>query len=421
MNSSWTKSGLSKKDVTDKLKIAIFEKNTQHTMIYAAEIICSGHSTALIQICIELWCKFYILSTEIPALILESIELLENINQKEVYKYSNIRNTIIKLCFVICMTDKNQLEFYISKINKNSFTLLKPESELNKFYNNIIEDIASYIEKDSIIYFGTLLQKFYRKDYHSFNKVLSYLIDTYLKKIDLKKDCEVIHLSLTKNYIWIFIKMLKYIYEPSCLRQVRSAHGYNKYVSETNGALAPSVYNNYIKIFEFNLIKYDIMNRINIIYLLFNLVIDNKILYNMSNQLQFQHNIILNEINNIFDKLIIHYQLPTKNKEITSQKSKKNNKNKTTSLEEYYENNTNEYQNQNQMPSNERERRSEKPDSSGEEPSDTDYLYTITYVDKKKLKKKEDNLNIPRFYPIKTIDVADINENKLIINVSKLI
>jgi hypothetical protein len=415
MNSSWTKSGLSKKEVTDKFKIAIFEKNTQHTMIYASEIICSGHSTALIQVCIELWCKFYILSTEIPSLILESIELLENINQKEIYKYSNIRNTIIKLCFVICMTEKNQLEFYISKVNKNSFSLLKPENELNNFYNNIIEDISSYVDKDSIIYFGTLLQKFYRKDYHSFNKVLSYLIDTYLKKINLRKDCEVIHLSLTKNYIWILIKILKFIYD------------------NFNQKIFLEYYNNYIKIFEFNLTKYDILNRINIIYLLFNLVIDNKILYNMSHQLQFQHNIILNEVDTIFTKLINHYQLP-----VTIKESKKESKNRRGAKARSLRSHTNreqseltegysaikknsyasleEYEQYEQYEDNKQEEEEKET-----EPSDTDYLYTITYIDKKKLKKKEDNLNIPRFYPIKTIDVADINDNKIMINVSKLI
>ncbi len=381
MNSTFVKSGLSKKEILDKLKIAIFSKDVQLTFVYASELICNGHIKLLIQLCIELWSKFYILSSEIPLMILKCTDLLENINPKDVYKYTEIRLEIIKLCFVICMTEKKQLDLYISKIQKNEIHLIKDINDINSFYYNIINSLSSYIDENSIIFFLTLLQRFYKKDVKGFNKIFSYLVDNYIKKQDLKRELEV--LTLSRNYIWIFTKIVKEIY------------------NSLNDDLFNQYYQNYIKIFEYNLNKTEILNRINIIFLLFDIVIDNKILYYLSNQIEIQNTINITEVNNIFDKLINYYQMDMNIKEHKNvvlennqQKSYKKNKDK---------NNT-------------------KNDTKNKhvDTNNLDYLYTITYIDKNKIKKKEKDFNIPRFYPFKTIDVTDIDDNKIIINISKI-
>jgi hypothetical protein len=383
MNSTFVKSGLSKKDIIDKLKIAIFSKEVQLTLIYASELICSGHSKLLVQLCIELWSKYYILSSEIPLMILKCIDLIENINHKEIYKYVDARLEIIKLCFVICMTEKKQLDLYTSKIQKNEIHLIKDTNEINSFYYNIIDSLSSYIDENSVIFFFTLLQRFYKKDVKGFNKILSYLIDNYVKKSDLKRELEV--LTLTRNYIWIFIKILKKIY------------------NSLNDNLFNQYYQNYIQIFEYNLNKTEILNRINIIYLLFDIIIDNKVLYYLSNQIEIQNTINVTEVENIFTKLIKYYEMDMNIKE-SKNKGSENNQEKNNKKKNNKNNTKNETNNE-QV-----------------ETSNLDYLYNIIYIDKNKMRKKEMELNIPRFFPIKTIEVPDssLNENKIIVNISKI-
>jgi hypothetical protein len=367
---TFCKSGLKKKELIDKFKIAIFSKDIKSTYVYAFEFICSGHNKLLIQICIELWSKFYILSTEIPNKILNCINLLNTINPKEVYKYKDIRLEFIRLCFVICNSDKNQLDLYITKVQKTDFHLLKNMNDINSFYINLNNSLIPYIDENSQIYFLTLFYKFYVKDVKGFNKVLSFLIDTYLKKSELKQDFEVILLS--RNYIWIFIKILKILYNNI---ENKSLYEYFK---------------KYIGIFEFQLNKSEIINRINIIYILFDLIIDHKLQYHLDNQFAIQNSMNINEIENIFLKFLNCYQLTT---------SDENN----NIIEE--ENDINEQI----EPKNKKETES-KNKKETESSLNIDYLYTMTYIEKRKNKERLDN--IPKFFPTKDINVEDFEDKK---------
>ncbi len=385
MNKTFVKSGLSKKEIIDKFKIAVFEKDSDLTLVYSAELLCSGHIKLLIQTCIELWAKFYILSYEIPLMIINCINITKDINSKDIYKYNDIRFEIIKLCLTICKTEKKQLDLYTSKVQKNEIHHIKNKNDISTFYYNLVNSIQSYIDEEGIIYFYTLLYKFYTKKVKEFNIVLSYIIDNYVKKKELKRELEVLNLS--RNYIWLLIKILKQIY------------------SNLNDNLLYKYYENYIYLFEYNINKTDIINRINIIYVLFDIIIDSNVLYYLTNQQPILNtiNIDINYIDSIFGKLIDYYELDVNIKDDTKKYSQK----KKYKKNKYSENSYN------------TENLDENTENIENDPAD--YLYTFTYIDKKKFFKKKNDLNIPRIFPIKTIDVEDYNENKININISKLI
>jgi hypothetical protein len=243
-------------------------------------------------------------------------------------------------------------------------------NDINSFYINLNNSLIPYIDENSQIYFLTLFYKFYVKDVKGFNKVLSFLIDTYLKKSELKQDFEVILLS--RNYIWIFIKILKILYNNI---ENKSLYEYFK---------------KYIGIFEFQLNKSEIINRINIIYILFDLIIDHKLQYHLDNQFAIQNSMNINEIENIFLKFLNCYQLTT---------SDENN----NIIEE--ENDINEQI----EPKNKKETES-KNKKETESSLNIDYLYTMTYIEKRKNKERLDN--IPKFFPTKDINVEDFEDKK---------
>ena len=250
-----TKYGLNKKNLIDKFMISIFEKNINNTIVFAAELLCSGYGKLLLNTCIELWCKFYILSTEISFLIYELIEVLKTIKLNEIYKYEDIRFLLVNLAVTLCLSTKQQINLFQAKVQQRDIEISNKLNEIPNLYLKILNTYEPYIDIDNYNNILLLLYNFYKKKSDNFNKILSYLVDKSVKKIDLKLDFEVIHSTLTKNYIWIFLDILKHIYMN---------------VKDENQS---KYYNIYIEIFNYDLTKANIIKRINIVFMLFNMLI----------------------------------------------------------------------------------------------------------------------------------------------------
>lgn len=379
-----TKSGLSKKDLIDKFKISIFERNINNTTVFAAELICSGYGKLLLNTCIELWCKFYILSSEISFLIYELIELLKTVKYNEIYKYEDIRFLLINLAVTLCMSNKQQINLFQAKIQKKDIELSDKLNEIPNFYLKLLNTYESYIDEDNYNNIILLLYNFYKKKSSNFNKILSYLIDKSVKKIDLKLDFEVIHSTLTKNYIWIFLDILKHIYMN--IKDINQ----NRY------------YNIYVEIFNYDLIKSNIFKRINIIFMLFNMLIRESV-NNIYNNHVSKNSIDIETVTDIFSKLIIFYELDTSIKET---KEIKNRKTTDDDGEEKYTTKEN----------------SKNKKSISFLNEDVEYLYTLTYINPKKISDKEKNsIRIDYFPAQKTINVSDFElHNSIRLEIDKI-
>lgn len=371
----FSKSGLSKKDLIDKFKISIFEKNVNNTTVYAAELICSGYCKLLLNTCIDLWCKFYILSADISFLIYEIIELLQTIKPNEVYKYVNVRFLFIKLSLTLCTNNKQHIHLFQTKIHKKDIELNDKLNELPNFYSKIINNYKQYIDEDNYNNIIILMYNFYKKKITNFNKILSYLVENTVKKIDLKADFQVIHSSLTKNYIWIFLDILKYIY--MTIKDSKKIQYYK-------------IYNT---IFNYDLTKSDILKRINIIFMLFNILINDDLSILYTNQKENTCNIDIDNINNIFSQLITFYELDTVIKETKESKMKKID-----------------------ITSQDKKNNKDNKDSKNETKNtpiikeNVEYLYTLTYVNSKKKKEKE-NIRFDYFPAQKTINVDNFEHH----------
>jgi hypothetical protein len=373
---------LNNKEFFNRLKISIFEKNTYNTIILATEIICIGKSKQLLQTCIELWSIFYVYSKEIPLLIQESINLIDTVKPKDIYKHDNIRLSLIKVCFVLSMTNKTNINYYNKNITKDKLNLLKDYNELSTFNINLLQKININIEKENTIYIGSILNNFGNNNIKDLNNILSYITSNIIKNDNLKIDFETIYLSLTKNYIWIILFIVKEIY--------------NK--------LNNDEMNNYCKlyanIYEYNLSKPSIIKKINIVFLLFNILIDKNIRIHHYNSINYQNQLDETEVNNIFYKLTQYYELDTEIKDtqyiIKNNKKKNNKKNNSVSSINHDKKYTNDNENINEIIE--------------DKTSPTDYLYTITYIDHKP-KKRNSDINKVFLYEPRNIDIADYNIN----------
>ncbi len=374
---------LNNKEFLNRLKISIFEKNTYNTIILATEIICIGKSKQLLQTCIELWSIFYIYSKEIPLLIQESIDLIDTVRPKDIYKHDHIRLSLIKICYVLSMTNKTNINYYNLNVTKDKLNLIKDYNDLSTFNINLLQKVNINIEKETTIYIGSILNSFGNNNIKDLNNILSYITSNIIKHNNLKIDFETIYLPLTKNYIWVILYIIKAIY--------------NK--------LNNDEMNNYLKlytnIYEYNLSKPSILKKINIVFLLFNILIDKNIRIHHYNATYYQSSFDETEVNNIFYKLTQYYELDIEIKDNTKIASKKSTK--TNSKNPHDEYSTDTY-NKNEIIDN--------------EVSATDYLYTITYADTRPKKKKND-INKMFIYEARNIDIADYSVNANTIEVVK--
>lgn len=287
--SSWSKSGLTKKEIINKFKISIFEHNVNHAQIYASEIICSGHVNTLIDICIEIWTNFYIFYKEISVLLYHSIELLKGIKHKEFYKSSE-RYIVLQLCTAMCFCERKQLNGYTKKCIDNHLHI---ESEnIPKYYQQILKNIKSYVNKEAFDLIVKLLVTIYNKDIHNINTILSQYYDIFVSKNELEQHFETIHTGLTKNYIWILFFVLQKMY------------------TDINDNNYLDVFHRFTEIFQFSINKKSIKIRMNIIFALFQFIIEPKIFYQFeNNDTNYSHKTIQSEVDDIFEKLISFYKM----------------------------------------------------------------------------------------------------------------
>ena len=383
---------LTKKEILDKLKISIFEKNAYNTNILACEIIVNGHVKALMQTMIELWSKFYIYSSEIALLIQEVIDNIANIKPKEIYKHTIIRVLIVKLCFVMCKTSKFQVNFHITNITADKVNdVLVSSNQLSSFNCLLLQKIEAHLDDDNFNYIVSLLYYFSKKNVREFNKILSYIVEKFVKSKQLTVDCETVHLSLSKNYVWLIIAMLKLIY-----------------IKLDNDNMT-QYYSIYTKIFEYSLTKSDIMKRINIIFLLFNMLINKNMVRQIEEQPIYQDIVDISEIDKIFEKLIDFYNLDMEIR-INKKASKLNN-------------DTNEADDIIDSVDNTAKKKNNKAVFNHE---DINYLYTLTYTDPRLTYKKNKNVEYAlhdNMIPIKMVEVKNYDEKSNLhnIDISKLI
>ena len=371
---SWTDINVSKKNMSDNLKISFFNQDYQNIQIYICEFIVNKQVDLLLEILIELYCDYYSsLNQKTLTKINTCIDIVKN-KDKNLYLKED------RLVFNDLGTDLNNLIKTQNLYKKKYETklLFDPAiiiNKLNKINYNIWIEIKQYLPTEQHKYFLELIYLLSSNNKEQFNNLLNTIINKF-SKTKLLKNVETINQNFNDNYILVFFELFK------------------SYKNLFNDFKINNYYDLYYNIFNHKLKKSNINNRVSLIFLLFNL------LFKDNNRNTYYNNKIkldINYANGIYDKLIQFYELPTEIKKKPNKPKKKPVKNKSKeNLEELNENSENNINN------NQQNRKVEK------EP-DFSYLYTLVNFNgklyKKKLDKVDNNKRELRRYKRKPISI----------------
>lgn len=371
---SWADINVSKKNMSDNLKISFFNQDYQNIQIYICEFIVNKQVDLLLEILIELYCDYYSsLNQKTLTKINTCIDIVKN-KDKNLYLKED------RLVFNDLGTDLNNLIKTQNLYKKKYETKLLFDSaiiinKLNKINYNIWIEIKQYLPTEQHKYFLELIYLLSSNNKEQFNNLLNTIINKF-SKTKLLKNVETINQNFNDNYILVFFELFK------------------SYKNLFNDFKINNYYDLYYNIFNHKLKKSNINNRVSLIFLLFNL------LFKDNNRNTYYNNKIkldINYANGIYDKLIQFYELPTEIKKKPNKPKKKPVKNKSKeNLEELHENSEDNINN------NQQNRKVEK------EP-DFSYLYTLVNFNgklyKKKLDKVDNNKRELRRYKRKPISI----------------
>ena len=368
---SWNDINVSKKNMTDNLKISFFNQDYQNIQIYICEFIVNKQSDLLLEVLIELYCDYYSsLNQKTLAKFNTCIEIVKN-------KDRNLYLKEDRLTFNDLGTDLNNLIKTQNLYKKKYETKLLYDpaiiiNKLNKVNYDIWNNIKQYLPTEQHKYFLELIYLLSSNNKEQFNNLLNTIINKF-GKTKLLKNVETINQSFNDNYILIFFELFK------------------SYKNLFNDFKINNYYDLYYNIFNHKLKKSNIYNRVSLIFLLFDILFKNN-----SRNTYYNNKIKLdiNYISQIYDKLIKFYELPTEIKKKQSKPRKKTEKSKvkqsTNSISDT--NNVDNDNNDNNDNDDKNNRRQEK------EP-DYSYLYTLVNFNGKSFKKK--------------LDKVDYNKNQL--------
>jgi hypothetical protein len=351
---SWADINVSKKTMTENLKISFFNQDFQNIQIYICEFIVNKQVDLLLETLIELYCDYYTsLNQKTLTKFNTCIDIVKNKNK-------NLYLTEDRLLFNDLANDINNLTKTQNLYKKKYETTLLYDpaitiNKLNKYNYNIWNEIKLYLPNEHHKYFLELIYLLSSNEKEKFNNLLNSIINKF-SKTKLIKNVDTINQNFNDTYVLVFFELFK------------------KYKNLFNEFKFNNYYDLYFNIFNYKLKKSNITNRIPLIFLLFNLLFtDTKrnTYYNNKNKLD------QNYISQIYEKLINFYELP---KEIKKKERNKPVKNKETC---------------NNIETNINENNKNKNNKNTEDVTSDDvmdYLYTIINYNKKAHKNKLDKV-----------------------------
>ena len=347
---SWNDINVSKKTMTENLKISFFNQDFQNIQIYICEFIVNKQTELLLETLIELYSDYYSsLNQKTLTKFNTCIDIVKNKNK-------NLYLSEERLAFNDLANDLNNLIKTQNLYKKKYETTLLYDpailiNKLNKINYDIWNDIKSYIPNDHHKYFLELIYLLSSNNKEQFNNLLNTIINKF-GKTKLIKNIETINQNFNDCYILIFFELFK------------------KYKDLFNDFKINNYYDLYFNIFNYKLKKSNINNRLSLIFLLFDLLFKNNnrnTYYNNKNKLD------INYLNQIYDKLIEFYELP---KEIKKKKPAIKNKRETIKNRD-----SKETQKENENSNDNKDMETDKDDY-------TDYLYTIINFSNREHRKK---------------------------------
>lgn len=345
---SWKDINVSKKSMIDNLKILFFNNDIHNIQIYICEFIINNQVDSLLDTLIELY-SYYYASTNIQTIskFNKCIDIVKN-NKKHLYLNPN-RTLFNHLSYDIINLNKTQ-NFYNKKFEvKLSIDPSIIISRLNKYNLSIFNNIKLYLPSNQHRYLLELIYFLSTNNQNNFNNILNTMISKFSKD-KLEKNVESINMNLNDCYILIFFELFR------------------KYKELYNDHYINNIFDMYYNIFNFKLKKSNINSRINIIFILFHSLMNNN--NNIkTNYYKTNYNPDIDNINQIYNKLIEFYELPKEIKKNIKKPSRKKSKD-NDSCKDTTSNSSN------------------NNDSNDNDIDDIDYLYTLINFNNKAYKKK---------------------------------
>ena len=408
-----------KKILLNNLKISIFSKDKDKIYTYISEFIFIYQIEFLLENILVFWLEFFINLDYINIFKFNNcLNFIETTNKKEIY----LINKNVVLYDFIDEFSKLKKNNVISELyyKKNKEVKLEYNSEIisknfNEIHFKLLNYIQTYIPKELNNYFIELLFYFFTQNKIKFFNLLNTIINKFSKNKKLIKFIETIHSDFKDNLLILLINISKVI----------------NILIYNNNKLFEEYYNIIEKIFNWNLRKNNIKLRINLIFILYDVLFDieNVIKFNkdvlikiknseneLEEYIDYEKNNDINKLklincfgNNINYKIIYenHIKLINLyNLKIKKQVNKKKSINNVNSMNKNFSNNSNNSNNSdNSTKSNINEKTIEEL---------SEYLYTIININNEKYQDKNNKINHNRFLLrqncSKSIDI-DCNEN----------
>lgn len=345
---SWKDINVSKQSMIDNLKILFFNNDIHNIQIYICEFIINNQVDSLLDTLIELY-SYYYASTNIQTIskFNKCIDIVKN-NKKHLYLNPN-RTLFNHLSYDIINLNKTQ-NFYNKKFEvKLSIDPSIIISRLNKYNLSIFNNIKLYLPSNQHKYLLELIYFLSTNNQENFNNILNTMISKFSKD-KLEKNVESINMNLNDCYILIFFELFR------------------KYKELYNDPYINNIFDMYYNIFNFKLKKSNINSRINIIFILFHSLMNNN--NNIkTNYYKTNYNPDIDNINQIYNKLIDFYELPKEIKKNIKKPSRKKSKDNDSSKDTTSNSSNNNDSNDNDI-------------------DNVDYLYTLINFNNKAYKKK---------------------------------
>ena len=274
-------------------------------------------------------------------------------NKKHLYLNPN-RTLFNHLSYDIINLNKTQ-NFYNRKFEvKLSIDPSIIISSLNKYNLSIFNNIKLYLPSNQHRYLLELIYFLSTNNQENFNNILNTMISKFSKD-KLEKNVESINMNLNDCYILIFFELFR------------------KYKELYNDPYINNIFDMYYNIFNFKLKKSNINSRINIIFILFHSLMNNN--NNIkTNYYKTNYNPDIDNINQIYNKLIEFYELPKEIKKNIKKPSRKKSKDNDSSKDTTSNSSNNNDSNDNDI-------------------DNVDYLYTLINFNNKAYKKKLNKIN----------------------------
>ena len=345
---SWKDINVSKQSMIDNLKILFFNNDIHNIQIYICEFIINNQVDSLLDTLIELY-SYYYASTNIQTIskFNKCIDIVKN-NKKHLYLNPN-RTLFNHLSYDIINLNKTQ-NFYNRKFEvKLSIDPSIIISRLNKYNLSIFNNIKLYLPSNQHKYLLELIYFLSTNNQENFNNILNTMISKFSKD-KLEKNVESINMNLNDCYILIFFELFR------------------KYKELYNDPYINNIFDMYYNIFNFKLKKSNINSRINTIFILFHSLMNNN--NNIkTNYYKTNYNPDIDNINQIYNKLIDFYELPKEIKKNIKKPSRKKSKDNDSSKDTTSNSSNNNDSNDNDI-------------------DNVDYLYTLINFNNKAYKKK---------------------------------